>query len=409
MVPRVGAHRHRAHVEFNSFFKQFHDQIRTLVKVTLRIPTFCHRSEASFLDLRRVRHRDGHEQVCISCTFTCASRSFPCVSATRHTHLSQRFSSATLTFLVNVGCIVLEVPHNFLSFANTVHHFLKCGHLCPHLIRFETQRVLASPGCLFVEHTQRRVQAARVMCILPKLPDRCFTSFLCPRQARTPTVQETAGSLENINHTSLETVQEAHHVAFPRLLFVDVSFPVFLFVDLLLATAVPSLVVPVVPPILGQSVNRLFDPTCPACPALPCSLRAPFSEPWTCFSTRPLCSRRNHSTDRRADPNPEVRPARGETASGPVRRCGNTSSMDPSSSFPFESWKPGGLIVGGFVNLSTNFWNMKRLKKHNTEPSNNTSAGSSPCLELHHNHHSDEYNRFPIGQNCHPLPGPLSQ
>ena len=67
-----------------------------------------------------------------------------------------------------------------------------------------------------------------------------------------------------------------------------------------------------------------------------------------------------------------------------------SSSMDPSSSFPFESWKPGGLIVGGFVNLSTNFWNMKRLKKHNTEPSNNTSAGSSPCLELHHNHHSDE-------------------
>ena len=89
------------------------------------------------------------------------------------------------------------------------------------------------------------------MCILSKLLDRCFTSFLCPRQARTPTVQETAGSLENINHTSLETVQEAHHVAFPRLLCVEVSFPVLLLVDLLV-TAVHSLVVPVVPPILGN-------------------------------------------------------------------------------------------------------------------------------------------------------------
>ena len=41
--------------------------------------------------------------------------------------------------------------------------------------------------------------------------------------------------------------------------------------------------------------------------------------------------------------------------------------MDPSSSFPFESWKPGGLIVGGFVNLSTNYLKIERLGKHNTE------------------------------------------
>ena len=48
------------------------------------------------------------------------------------------------------------------------------------------------------------------------------------------------------------------------------------------------------------------------------------------------------------------------------------------------------LDVGGFVNLSKNYLNMKRLGKHNTEQSNNTSAGGSPCPFPKHNHHSDE-------------------